>query len=262
MIPYGQLERFGFSNERGGVHLARTMMLTELEQLIEYVNTPDSPRTDYFRVIEEDNCLGKRSGKTRKLTARHLVDLYALEPSAALFRVLRYFWERDPEGRPLLACICAYTRDPILKSSFPFILRMTKGQSYSRESLEEYIEQKQPGRFSKATLTSTAQNVASTWTQAGYLRGRTLKVRAQANATPAVAAYALFVGYLTGARGTALFETEYAKLLDCPFGRIVELAEIASQRGWIVFKRIGKVLEVLFPNLLYQEELELLREQG
>ena len=177
-------------------------MLTELEHLLDHVSKPASRREDYVHAIEEDNCLGKRSGRTRKLTARHLADLYALDPSAAIFRALRYFWGRDPEGRPLLACLCAYARDPILRMSAPFVLRMSEGQPFSRESLEEYLDKKQPGRFSKSTLRSTAQNAASTWTQSGHLTGKINKRRSRANATPGATAYALFLGFLLGARGS------------------------------------------------------------
>jgi hypothetical protein len=74
--------------------------------------------------------------------------------------------------------------------------------------------------------------------------------------------YALFLGYLNGVRGEALFHTEYAKLLDCSMERAIELAEDASRQGWIVFKRVGTVIEVLFPNLLTEEEMEWIRGVG
>jgi hypothetical protein len=62
------------------------------------------------------------------------------------------------------------------------------------------------------------------------------------------------LGYLNGVRGESLYKTEYAKLLDCSFHRSLELATEASQKGWIVFKRLGEVIEVLFPNVLSQKE--------
>ena len=80
--------------------------------------------------------------------------------------------------------------------------------------------------------------------------------------TPAAAVFALLLGYLKGVRGEFLFETEYAKLLDCPKDRIIELAETAARRGWIVFKKVGDVIEVLFPNNITSSEMELVREQS
>jgi hypothetical protein len=255
----GKLERFGFRCQHGSAHLARTMMLAELSQLLDYVPV-SAAASDYTRAIEEDNCLGKRSGRTRTLTKRHLVELYSLDPDTTVFRVLRYFWQRDLEGRPLLACLCACARDPLLRSSAPFVLQFTEGQAFSREALESHLDNKNPGRFSRATLKSAAQNVASSWTQAGHLTGRVKKIRSRAVATSASTAYALLLGFLTGTRGESLLRTDYAKVLDCSFEKIVEYAEIASRKGWIVFKRVGNVVEVLFPALLTEEEKEWIRE--
>ena len=91
----GQLSRFGFSFERGGAHTARTMMLEELKVLLTYVDRSEADKSDYLQAIDDENCLGKRSGKTRTLTYRHLVNLYSLDPTNILFRALLYFWNRD-----------------------------------------------------------------------------------------------------------------------------------------------------------------------
>jgi len=241
-------------------------MLDELSLLISYVNNPEADRKEYLRAIEEDNCqdncLGKQSGSARKLTAKHLVELYVLDPSITLFKSLLYFWCREPNGRPILALLFAYTRDAILRMSAPFILRFPEGTVVKREALEEFIDSHDPGRYSAATLRSTAQNLNSTWTKAGHLVGRRTKIRSKADPTPATVSFALLLGYLAGIRGEALFETEYAKILDCSISRALELAEMASLRGWIVFKRVGKIMEVLFPNLLTSQEMEWIREQS
>ena len=65
-----QLSRFGFSFERGGAHTSRTMMLEELGALLTYVDRPEAEKSDYLQAIDDENCLGKRSGKTRTLTYR------------------------------------------------------------------------------------------------------------------------------------------------------------------------------------------------
>ena len=52
------------------------MMLEELNQLIDYVAKPDASKDGYAEAITQDNCLGKRSAKSRTLTYRHLVELY------------------------------------------------------------------------------------------------------------------------------------------------------------------------------------------
>ncbi|MGK5095510.1 hypothetical protein WDW89_26300 [Deltaproteobacteria bacterium TL4] len=257
-----QLTHFGFCFERGGAHTSRTMMLKELGGVLSYVDRPEAMKKDYLSAIDEENCLGKRSGKTRILTYRHLVELYALDPSLLLFRALLYFWKRDPSGQPLSGFLCAYARDSILRSSASFILKFPPGAVITREALEERIEAQEPGRFSKATLKSTAQNINSTWTQSGHLTGRRRKIRSVANPTDGSVSYALLLGYLAGFRGESLFQTEYTQLLDCPFNRLLELTEDASRKGWLIFKRVGNVMEVLFPNLLTPQEREWIHEQG
>jgi len=257
-----KLIKFGFSFERGGAHTARTMMFNELRGLLSYVDKPEAPKSAYLRAIKEDNCLGKRSVRTRLLTYRHLADLYSLDSADILFRALSFFWNRDPSAQPLLALLCAYARDAVLRSTAQFIFAHPTGMMVTREALEYHIESQEPGRFSAATLKSTAQNINSTWTQSGHLAGCVKKIRTRVTPAAGNVSYALLLGYLSGFRGQSLFQTEYAKLLDCSFEQTIELAEEASRKGWIVFKRVGSVIEVLFPNLIRQEEMEWLSEQG
>lgn len=237
-------------------------MLDELINLLSYVQKIKPTREEYLKAILEDNCLGKRSGRTRSLSVRHLVSLYALDPDITLFKALLYFWNRDKKSRPLLALLSTIARDSIFRSSISFVFSFSEGQIISREALEKYIDNLEPDRFSKVTLTSTAKNINSTWTKSGHLTGRVKKVRSTPQATAGAVAYALFLSYLTGERGEALFTTQYTKALDCSFEKAIELAEEASRKGWIVLKRVGTVIEVQFPNLLTPEEMEWIREQS
>ena len=254
------LNRYGFCAKFGGTHTARSMMLDDLQTLLEYLTDSYAPQKEYRHAIIENNCLGKRSGRTRKITYRHLRYLYILDPEVPIFRALRYFWQRDTEARPLLALICAFARDAVLRLSAPFILNMDLGKVITREDMENYLSSVDPNRFSKATLRSTAQNVNTSWTKAGHLRGHIKKERVKAHATSGSVAFALFLGYLKGARGEGLFETEYAKLLDLQSEEARNLAVAAFPKGWMVFKRVGDVIEVGFPKLLKQGELEWLNE--
>lgn len=255
------LKLLGFTLSKGSVHNARTMMLNELQILLSKVGLQAS-KEDYMRAIVEDNCLGKKSLINRKLTAVFLAYLYGLDSSTALFRTLTYFWQRDPEAQPLLALICSYCRDTILQEATPFYFQYRPGERVNRRLLEDYLERSHPGRFSKATLTSTAQNLNSSFTQSGHLAGRAIKTRKKANATPGAVAFALFAGYLAGSRGQTLFHNELIRLLDCPPEQAVSLAQEAARRGWIVFKQAGNIIEVLFPGLLSEADQELIHEQA
>ncbi|MFV2070172.1 MAG: hypothetical protein ACC645_24660 [Pirellulales bacterium] len=65
------LQRFGFTCDKGGTHLARTMMLDDLATLLE--NGRIEQPLDTLRIaIEKDNILGKRSAQSRQLAARWL----------------------------------------------------------------------------------------------------------------------------------------------------------------------------------------------
>ena len=220
----------------------------------------EQSRDSLVGAIEQDNILGKRSVQSRKLAVRHLAKLYALDRNVPLYRAFVFLWKRDPSGRPLLAFLVAYVRDAVLRSSAPFILGLKDGEPFQRESLESFIDDLEPGRFSKATLKSTAQNLAGTWTKAGHLRGRVKKTRSRVKPAPSAVAMALLLSFVCGDRGQLLFESEYIKLLDCSASQGMELAETAASKGWINFKRVGSIMEVAFPRLLTPEEREWIVE--
>ncbi len=264
MIPAHSavFHKFGFRFGRGGTHTRRTLMLAELSALLNYVGNRSATKGDYRHAVVKDNCLGKRSSANREMTFKYLRELYALDPGEVLFRSLLFFWDRDEAGRPLLALLCAYARDAILRSSAPFVLAIDQGDQLEKDLFEQYIDSLEPGRYSETTLDAVASRLMSTWTQSGHLQGRQQKVRVSPTVTPGAVAYALFLGYLRGLRGTALFESEYARLLDCTVERVVGLAEESSRSGWIIVNRIGNVVEVLFPRLLTEQEMEWLHEQA
>jgi hypothetical protein len=256
------LRKFGFRLGRGGLHIGRTIMLEDLQRLFQCVNDPSSQKADYVKAIVENNCLGKRSGKNKELSSRFLATLYSLDPSVAAFRGLRYFWERDIEAQPLLALLCAYSRDDLLRMSAPFVLSLKEGETVHRETFAEFLEKKAPGRFSESSLNSLVRNLCGTWTRSGHLVEMAGKFRSRAKATAGSVAYALFIGYLLGIRGENLFSSQFGRLLDCSAGRSIELAEEASRRGWIVFNHLAKVMEVQFPNLLTSQEREWTHQQN
>lgn len=254
------LSKFGFGFSKRSVHVARTMMLADLTRLLAAV--PEAKeQSDYVTAIIDENFLGKKSFNTRKISADQLIQLYTLNPQLAVFRNLLYFWQRDEKGRPLLALLCAATRDSTLRQSAKLVLSIHEGTMITSESVEKFIENLAPGRYSKATMASMARNIRSTWTQTGHLSGRSVKKRIKALATPGAVAYALLLGYLMGRRGSDLLDTEYIKMLDCSSERAAELVEQAAARGWMIFKRIGNVMEASFPNLLTDQEVAWLREQ-
>lgn len=255
------LNQFGFCFGEGGTHLARTMMLEDVTRVFEHCGDALT-RDDVLEAVAEENCLGKPSKKSRALAARHLLRLYGFDQKEAVFRAMTFLWDRDPESRPQLAFLNAYSRDPMVRLGTPFLFDLEDGEKYDRLLLEKFIESVSSERFSAATKTALAQRLAGTWTQSGHLEGKSKKLRRHVGAHPGSVVMALLLSYLSGHRGMLTFESEYVKLLDCSPTSAIEIAKIAAQRGWMDIKHIGSVVEVAFPQILTDEEVEKIREQG
>lgn len=253
------LIKLGYRLGRGGVHAARTMMFDELTHLFEHT-TPDTARDGYRAEVIDFNVLGKPTQKSRVLTFGHMTELYGLDPAIPVFRVFRRLWAADEQARPVLAICLALVRDPVLRLSESFVLGKAPGESVRREEVETLIETAEPDRFSPATLKSIAQNINGSWTQAGYLAGRTRKVRTMPNVTPSNITYALFLGHLEGLTGQRLFSSRWMTLLCSSPSELETLANSASHRGQIVFLNAGGVKEVRFPGFLTAEEEQWLHE--
>lgn len=224
-------------------------MLAELTTLLGEMPTV-ATKEDYRRAIIDDNVLYKKSAATRRQTAQRLSELYALDPRVPIFAALRRLWDEGPEGRPLLACLCANARDPLLRLTSGAVLPVCEGSTVTKFSLEAAVAEATAGRFNPAVLHKIARNAASSWVQSGHLRGRLTKVRARAVATPAGVAFALLLGYLAGERGSLLLDTYWTRLLDAPASTVDALTFEASRRGWIAYRRIGTVVELRFSGLL------------
>src|SRR5262249_28119075 len=248
-----------FRSGPGSVHQSRTIMLEELGLLLDALPT-DASADRYRRAILEDNVLGKATRSTRQKTAEYLTALYALDPSRAVFRLLRHFWGADQPGKPMLASLAATARDPLLRECSEDVLGVPHGQAYDATAIALALSDRYPARFRPTTLRSTAQNLASSWTQAGYLTGKVAKRRSRPAATRLAVASALVLGYLTGLRGKMLLDSSWAPLLDRSPAEVMELATEASKQGWLRLKAAGSVVEVTFPGLLTPAEERLAHE--
>jgi hypothetical protein len=247
--------RFGIN----GPHAARTMMLDDLRQLMSYVS-PEASRADYAAAVLDGNALGKPTRKARELALRHLVTLYALDPANPLFRALRRLWPLDEDAQPLLALSIALARDPLLRSTQPFIIAQNVGDLVSRQAVESLLMETYPDRFSPASLKSFAQNVAGTWTAAGLLAGKVRKTRSNVQPRPESIAMLLFLGYLEGRTGQRLFSSDWMNLVHGSPDELEAIANSASHRGLLVFMNAGGVKEVRFPGYLTSEEERIRQE--
>ena len=248
-----RLREAGFRWGDKGTHTSRTIMLDELRAVL--VNCrPDAKRDEYIAAIKDDNCLGKRTVATRKLSSQRLSELYALDPEVPLFRVMRRCWYADRDGQPLLALLLAIARDPLLRAVAPPVLRMRAGEELARQQLTDALNQAVGSRLNASTLDKVVRNAASSWTQSGHLKGRGRKVRQNVTPTVAATAYALLIGYLAGKRGAALFDSLWACVLDAPIGELIRLASDARRLGFLEMSQSGGVIDVAFSRLLASNE--------
>lgn len=228
-------------------------MLDELQSLLANCRS-DTTRDDYISAVLEDNCLGKRTVATRKLSCQRLSELFALDPAVLLFRVMRRFWYAEPYGHPLLALLLALARDPLLRITAPPVLRMRPGEELARQQLTDALVREVSDRLSDSTLDKVVRNAASSWTQSGHLNGRGRKIRQSVTPTATNAAFALLLGFLTGIRGAALFETFWAQVLDAPPGELTRLAMDARRLGHLDMSQSGGVINVAFSRLHAPDE--------
>lgn len=246
-------KELGFRLGINGPHAARTMMLEELRVLLENTS-PHATRVQYAAAVMDANVLGKSTRKARELTLRHLGTLYGLDNANPIFRALCRLWPLNEAAQPMIALAVALARDPLLRATQEFILGKPIGGAVPRESLERFLGQACPDRFSPASLKSIAQNVAGTWTAAGILVGHRNKARSQPPAHPESLTLLLFLGYLCGRTGQRLFSSGWTELLGVSPDDLVALANSASHRGLLVFMNAGGVKEVRFPGYLTPEE--------
>ena len=233
-------------------------MLDELSQLLDAV-PGEASRRDYAQAVTEGNCLGKRTAATRKLSLQRLTELYGLDTRLLLFRVLKGLWGRHEPSRPLLALLLALARDPLLRASAGAVVATPFGHEAGRQAMKDALSGIAEGRLNDATLDKVVRNASSSWTQSGHLRGRRRKIRQRVEATPAVVAYALLLGFAVGRRGRLLFETPWAAVLDAPPGELVGVAGEARRLGLIDLKQSGRMIDVSFPGTFTARERELIR---
>jgi hypothetical protein len=260
-LPYHLWEEIGFRFGDKGTHTSRTIMLEELSLLLQAC-AKDATRDDYVTAIIDFNCLGKRTAATRRLSSQRLRELYGLDPSLLLFRVLRYCWYADEKGRPLLAFLTAMARDPLLRVTSLPILRMQLGEELVRQQMIDVLRESTGNRFNDNTLDKIARNASSSWTQSGHFKGRMRKIRQKAEPTPAVATYAFLLGYLLGARGLGLFKTLWARVLDTVPEELISLAMDAKRLGFLDMTYAGGIIEVSVGRILTRDERRLIHEQN
>jgi hypothetical protein len=243
-----QAEMIGFRFGAKGTHTSRTMMLEELSRVLDATNQ-DARRADYAAAIIEGNCLSKPTASTRRLSNQRLGELYGLDPTTPLFRVLRRLWDIGADGRPLLAVLATIARDPLLAATCPAIVAMPVNSELQRDAMKGALQAAVGDRLNDSTLEKVCRNAASTWAQSGHLEGRTFKKRRMVTPSPTAVTFAIYLAHAAGFRGAEIFSCGWLRVLDCDPSQARELALDAKRSGLLDLRMAGDVVELNLSRL-------------
>jgi hypothetical protein len=221
-------------------------MSAELKKVMDHGSDNDQ----YLDALKQ-NVINKttRSGITK--TSRYLKSLYDFDLSQPCFKALKYFWSiADEKDKPILAIIYAVGNDFILNNSISIINKTTIGKKVTIESIENYFENLYPRKYSAHTRRSMAQNIASSWKQAGFITGKVKNIRSQPEINYLVMTFALLLAYLNGLRGDFIFKSDFVKALSLDERTLRSLATEAGKRDLLQYQYAGNVTSITFKNLL------------
>ena len=114
-------------------------MLAELGLVLQA--GPHLSSDDVGSLVLSQNILQKRTGAGRRLSLRHLHELYGLGGiPPPISRAMTALWVRAGEGRPVLAVLAALACEVLLRDSAEIVLAAPPGVPMSASELFDAIE--------------------------------------------------------------------------------------------------------------------------
>jgi hypothetical protein len=221
-------------------------MFSELEKVMAY-----SIDTGMYLDAMGENVFGKKSSDGIKKTKGFLKLLYGFDINHQPFSAFKYFWEiADPYEKPLIAFLYAVTKDDLLAESIEVLQKVKPGEKARIELFEDSIEMHHPNQYSANTRKSMAQNIASSWKQAGFIEGKVKNLRTDAVITARVACFAFLLAYLNGDRGNFIWTGISVKALCLPESKLRELAMDCARKDFMQYQYAGSITAISFTNLL------------
>jgi len=197
------------------------------------------------------NVTGKKSNSGVEKTASYLKRLYGFDINYPQFAAFKYFWKiTESAEKPLLAFVYAINHDVLLAESIQVLLDIKPGEKVAIELFEEVIEKIHPNQYSQNTRKSMAQNIASSWKQAGFIRGKVKNIRTQSEISYRVACFAFLLAWLKGDKGDFIWNSIGVKSLCMSESRLRELAVECAKKDLIQYQYAGSVTSIGFNNLL------------
>jgi hypothetical protein len=221
-------------------------MFAELEKVMAF-----SLDSDAFLSSLMQNVTGKKSNSGVEKTANYLKQLYGFDVQDPSFIAFKYFWKiSDPQEKPLIAFIYAVNHDELLAESIDVLKRVLPGEKASVDQFEAVIESYHPQKYSRNTLRSMAQNIASSWKQAGFIEGKVKNIRQVPDITPSVACFAFLYAYLNGDRGEYILNNIGVQALCLSESRLRDLAMDCARKDLMLYQFAGSVTVISFTSLL------------
>jgi hypothetical protein len=228
------------------IHGARTLMFSELEKVMAF-----SLETGQYLDAMTDNVFGKKSSNGIIQTKGYLKRLYGFDESNSPFVAFKYFWKiSDPNEKRLIAFVYAVNKDDLLAESVQVLQSLKPGEKATIELFEEVIEKYHPNQYSANTRWSMAQNIASSWKQAGFIDGKIKNIRTQPEVTYRVACFAFLLAYINGDRGDFIWGSIGVNALCLYESKLRELAIECTKKELIQYQYAGSVTAISFTNLL------------
>lgn len=221
-------------------------MYAELEKVMAY-----SIDGEKFMEALGQNVTAKKSRSGVVKTARYLKQLYGFNVQDPSFVAFQYFWKvTDAHEKHLIAFLYAVQLDDLLAESLEVLQKVKPGEKVAIELFEAVIEKYHPNQYSINTRRSMAQNIASSWKQAGFIEGKVKNIRTEPVITYRVACFAFLMAYLSGYRGDFIWSSVVVKSLCLPESKLRELAMECAKRDLMQYQYAGSVTAIRFTKLL------------
>ena len=134
----------------------------------------------------------------------------------------------DDSKKNMLALLFAITNDFLLSDSVDLVVNAPVSEKIAIERFDVNIEKYHPGKYSDNTRRSAAQNVASSWKQAGYIEGKVKNIRVKPQQNYLTVAFAFLLSYLNGDRGEYILMSKWVKSLALETNEVRDLIRQAA----------------------------------
>lgn len=204
-----------------------------------------------FNEILNSNVSNKLSNRNLLKTNQYLKQLYGFNEKDLSFRCFKHYWTlADNEKKSIITLLLALSNDFLLSESIDIVVNSKVGERVAIEKFDDNIEKYHQGKYSVNTRRSAAQNVASSWKQAGYIQGKIKNIRVQPIHDYYTVAFALLLSYLHGDRGEYILLSKWVKALALSTDELRDLIKEAAKRDLLQYQYGGNVTVISYENQL------------